>query len=146
MTVGKLATQAGITPDTVRYYERAGLLAPPERTSSGYRTYDQDALERLRFIRGAQRVGLRLREIQELIDVMDRGACPCGHASRLIDERLAEVDDEIEHLRELRLQLKSVAERVAAASPALQDGSWPCQSEFLRMEEVTAHDPGTTDA
>jgi DNA-binding transcriptional MerR regulator len=57
LTVSNLAEQAGLTADTVRYYERRGLLPPPARTPAGYRQYDDDATRRLRFIKGAQRVG-----------------------------------------------------------------------------------------
>ena len=59
LTVSGLAEQAGISADTVRYYERLGLLPPPARTPAGYRQYDESAARRLRFIKGAQRVGLR---------------------------------------------------------------------------------------
>lgn len=61
LTVSKLAARVGLTADTIRYYERAGLLLPPDRTASGYRAYQDDAVERLRFIKGAQRIGERQR-------------------------------------------------------------------------------------
>jgi DNA-binding transcriptional MerR regulator len=79
LTISKLATEVGLTADTIRYYEKAGLLPAPARTSAGYRLYGDDAADRLRFIKGAQRIGLRLREIKELLDIGDRGLCPCGH-------------------------------------------------------------------
>ena len=78
LTVSKLAARASLTADTIRYYERAGLL-PASRTESGYRAYVDEAVEILRFIKGAQRIGLRLQEIKELLDIRDRGLCPCGH-------------------------------------------------------------------
>ena len=62
LTVSKLADQVGMTPDALRYYERTGLLPKPERTASGYRLYDEETADRLRFIKGAQRLGLKLRE------------------------------------------------------------------------------------
>jgi DNA-binding transcriptional MerR regulator len=70
----------GVTTDTARYYERAGLLPPPRRTPAGYRAYDVDAVDRLRFIQGAQRLGLRLRDVVDLLAVRDTGACPCEPA------------------------------------------------------------------
>ena len=79
LTVSALADQAGLSPDTVRYYERVGLLPEPACSAAGYRLYDQAAVGRLRLIKGAQRAGLRLREIGELLQVADRGQCPCGH-------------------------------------------------------------------
>jgi hypothetical protein len=63
LTVSKLAARVGLTADTIRYYERAGLLPPPDRTESGYRAYEDGAVERLHFIKGAQCIGLRLQEI-----------------------------------------------------------------------------------
>lgn len=67
----------GVRPDTIRYYERAGLLPAPERTAAGHRSYDAGALDRLRFIQGAQRLGLRLADIRTLLTVRDTGTCPC---------------------------------------------------------------------
>jgi DNA-binding transcriptional MerR regulator len=87
LTVSKLADRVGLTADTIRYYERVGLLPPPDRTASGYRAFEDDAVERLRFIRGAQRIGLRLQEIKELLDIRDRGLCPCGHTEDLLSRR-----------------------------------------------------------
>ena len=78
LTVSALAGQVGLSADTVRYYERVGLLPEPARSAAGYRLYDQDAVGRLRLIKGAQRAGLRLREIGELLQVADQGQCPAA--------------------------------------------------------------------
>ena len=77
LTVSAMAGQVGLSPDAVRYYERLGLLAPPARSRAGHQRYDPATIDRLRLIKGAQRVGLRLREIGELLEVVDRGQCPC---------------------------------------------------------------------
>src|SRR5829696_8297275 len=111
LTVSALAGQAGLSADTVRYYERVGLLPEPARSAAGYRLYDQDALGRLRLIKGAQRAGLRLREIGELLQVADRGQCPCGHTESLLRGRLAEVQAELERLRSLEAELSRLLER-----------------------------------
>ena len=74
LTVSALADQTGLSPDTVRYYERVGLLPQPARSAAGYRLYDQTAIGRLQLIKSAQRAGLRLREIGELLQV----ALPVG--------------------------------------------------------------------
>lgn len=84
LTVSRLAREVGMTPDGLRYYERAGLVPRPARTATGYRLYDDAMADRLRFIKGAQRLGLRLREIKELLDVLDRGLCPCGHTEVML--------------------------------------------------------------
>src|SRR5438128_7089830 len=89
LRVAELATAVGVAPDTIRYYERAGLLPPPARTPAGYRAYDDAAVDRLRFIQGAQRLGLRLRDIVNLLAVRDTGVCPCEPALTLLTRRLA---------------------------------------------------------
>jgi DNA-binding transcriptional MerR regulator len=82
------------------------LLPPPAR----YRLYDQHAVARLRLIRGAQRAGLRLREIGELLQVADQGLCPCGHTETLLRERLAKVRAELDRLRDLEAELSRLLE------------------------------------
>ena len=99
LTVSKLGAEVGLTADTIRYYEKAGLLPTPDRTSTGYRVHDEGAVERLRFIKGAQRLGLRLQVIKKLLDIRDRGLCPCGHTESLLDRRMSELDAEIRSWR-----------------------------------------------
>jgi DNA-binding transcriptional MerR regulator len=125
MRVGELAEAAGVAPDTVRYYERAGLLAPPRRTPSGYRSYDPVALDRLRFIQGAQRLGLRLRDIGDLLAVRDTGVCPCEPAEQLLRRRLAELDAEMARLAALRVEMVAMVEALPAADcPPPTPGTW----------------------
>jgi DNA-binding transcriptional MerR regulator len=130
-TVSRLAEAAGVRPDTVRYYEREGLIPEAERTASGYRIYDEDAVRRLRFIRGSQRFGLRLKEIKGLLEVMDRGLCPCGHASDLVTARMAEIDQKIAELRALRQDLAQLSEDVGP--DRCTPGVWPCDQEIIQM-------------
>src|SRR5262245_4446197 len=105
MRVAELAAAAGIAPDTVRYYERSGLLAAPPRTPGGYRAFPPSAVDRLRFIQGCQRLGLRLREIGELLSVRDTGECPCEPAADLLRRRIDEIDAEVARLAALRRDL-----------------------------------------
>jgi DNA-binding transcriptional MerR regulator len=128
-TVSRLAEAAGVAPDTIRYYEREGLIPPPERTASGYRVYDEGAVRRLRFIRGSQRFGLRLKEIKGLLEVIDRGLCPCGHASDLLTGRIAEIDRQLAELRGLRRDLVRLSEDVGP--DRCTPGVWPCEEEFV---------------
>src|SRR3954453_22926339 len=88
LRVGELAEAVGATSDTIRYYERAGLLPPPRRTPAGYRAYDVLAVYRLRFIQGAQRLGLRLADIRDLLSVRASGGCPGGPAEEPLAQRL----------------------------------------------------------
>src|SRR5512132_322607 len=129
LTVAALAAQVGLSADTVRYYERVGLLPEPARSAAGYRLYDQTAVGRLRLIKGAQRAGLRLREIGELLQVADRGRCPCGHTETLLRERLVEVRAELDRLRALEADLVGLLERQPdPACPDMTAGAaaWWC--------------------
>lgn len=137
LTVAMLAKRVGLRPSTIRYYERAGLLRRPQRSASGYRQYGEEVADRLRFIKGAQRLGLRLREIAELLEVRDRGGCPCGHTQALVRRRIAELDAEIARLAEVRHDLTRLA--TGCASGAVTDDRWPCDAEFLQAgKEMTA--------
>ena len=88
MQIGDLASRTGVTAKTVRYYESIGLMKEPERTSSGYRRYDNSAVERLRFIRDAQATGLSLSEIQSVLELKDAGARSCEHTRVLLTRHL----------------------------------------------------------
>jgi DNA-binding transcriptional MerR regulator len=124
-TVGELAAAVGVPPDTVRYYERSGLLKPPRRTAAGYRSYDDGAVDRLLFIRGAQRLGLRLADIGTLLEIRDTGTCPCEPAGDLLRRRLAEVDAEISRLLALRAEMAAMADALPAADcPPPSPGTW----------------------
>jgi len=105
LRVAELAATVGVGPDTIRYYERTGLLPPPPRTSGGYRRFPPESVDRLRFIQGCQRLGLRLREIGELLSIRDTGECPCEPAETLLRHRIDELDGELARLTRLRADL-----------------------------------------
>jgi DNA-binding transcriptional MerR regulator len=133
ITVSQLAAEAGVSPHTVRYYEQVGLLPSAERTAAGYRLYGREASERLRFIKGARRLGLRIAEVRELLAVHDRGLCPCGHAEVLVRRRLTEIEDELERLGQLRRELTGLLERYPAEACSDEEAdAWPCADEFIR--------------
>lgn len=129
LTVSKLAEGAGITADSVRYYERIGLLPEPDRSPAGYRLYDEEALDRLRFIKRAQRFGLRLEEIGELLDIRERGLCPCGHTRDLLVRRVAQLDGEITAMARLREDVQQMLEEL----PEPAGTAWRCASEMLQI-------------
>ncbi|MGM1062139.1 heavy metal-responsive transcriptional regulator [Saccharothrix sp. Mg75] len=125
MRVAELAEAVGVRPDTVRYYERAGLLNPPPRTASGYRAYPRDAVERIRFVRGCQHLGLTLREIAGLLAVRDTGVCPCEPAEELLHRHIAELDAELARLTALRAELAGmVRDLPAGRCPDIRPGTW----------------------
>ena len=105
-----------------------GLLHPSERTAAGYRIYDDEAAERLRFIKDAHHMGLRLADIKELLDVRDRGRCPCGHTDVLVSKRFNEVEAEITGLEGVRNQLRGLQRRNSECMEATAD-EWWCAME-----------------
>lgn len=124
MTISELAARAKVTADTLRYYQKIGLLPAPQRSQAGYRLFEEASLERLGFIKSARRLGLRLADIGQLLEVMDNGLCPCGHTEQLLKSRLAEVDEEIARLSSLRRDMLSTLEACPADCADLS--CWPC--------------------
>ena len=118
MRIGELADQSGVTAKTIRFWESTGLLADPARTPSGYRDYDPEVVDRLRFIRHAQTAGLTLAEIRQVLAISDDGEPPCGHVTDLIHQHLADVDGRIRELTETRSILDHLAQLAADQNPA----------------------------
>jgi DNA-binding transcriptional MerR regulator len=118
MRIGELAAATGVSAKTIRYYEDIGILAPPLRTASDYRTYDESSVGRLAFIRAAQAVGLTLGEIRGIVALRDRGETPCAHVLELIAARAIEVDQRITELQQLRTDLGRLAARARQLDPA----------------------------
>ena len=116
MRIGQLAGEVGITTEAVRYYEKVGLLAPPTRTASGYRDYDNPALTRLRFIRTAQTVGFTLGEIGEILELRDHGEAPCDHVRALIAQHAADLEQRINDLQTMQTDLHRLATIAAATA------------------------------
>jgi MerR family copper efflux transcriptional regulator len=109
LTIGQMARQAGVGIDTVRFYERQGLLAEPPRRASGYRDYSAESLRRLRFIRGAKARAFSLREIRELLTLHASSAAGCAEAAALAREKLAAVEANIRGLEAVRQGLEELA-------------------------------------
>ena len=107
--IGTLAKRAGVSVDTVRYYERGGLLAPKTRLASGYRRYSELEVARLRFIRRAQALGFSLKEVKELLALSNLR--DVGRVKRAAQEKLADVEERIASLERVR---KGLAKLVAA--------------------------------
>ena len=126
MKIGELAERAGTSVKTIRYYDRVGVLRPPERSESGYRLYGEAALDRYRFVRAAQAVGLRLGEIREILGLRDRGETPCGFVVDLIGRRAAELDARIAELVALRDELHRLDRRARRLDPRRCDPRLVC--------------------
>lgn len=120
-TIGTLAARSGLTPDALRYYERVGVIAPAPRTSGGFRLYTADVLERVRFIKQAQRQGLALADIRDLLRLEIRpGASQCRQMRELLTRKLGEVDARMVELKAFRRALRSrldLCEQTLAQTP-----------------------------
>lgn len=99
---GALALLAGVSPDTLRFYERVKLLPQPARSSGGYRLYPANALLRVRLIRGALALGFRVAELAEIFRTRDSGAAPCQRVRILAAGKLHDLDNRIAELSSLR--------------------------------------------
>jgi len=125
--IGELADAAGLPSQTIRFYERRGLLPEPVRGANGYRIYDESTLTRLTFVRTAQAAGLTLAEIGSVIDLRDDGNVPCTHVGILIDSKLADVRARITDLTILETELQALIERSLRLDPADCTDAHICQ-------------------
>lgn len=98
-TIGKLAAETDVTIDTVRYYEKEGLLAPATKTGAGYRLYDEDAVRRLRFIKQAQQCGFSLTEIRELLTLKNSDAACCKDVKSVVIAKKLQLEHKIRALQ-----------------------------------------------
>lgn len=106
LSIGQLAKQAGVGIDTVRYYERDGLLAPAGRLASGYRRYGATELRRLRFIRRAKALGFSLEEIRSLLTLSEERSV--ARIKQTAEARLADIDARIDELERIRTGLRTL--------------------------------------
>jgi DNA-binding transcriptional MerR regulator len=102
MKIGQVATDAEVTVDTVRFYERRGLLPEPRRRPSGYREYPASTVERIRMARALQNLGFTLDEIIEMLHAHDAGTATCDSELWRLEGALARIDDKIAELRRTR--------------------------------------------
>jgi MerR family copper efflux transcriptional regulator len=102
MRIGEVAAEAGVGIQTLRYYERRGLLPIPKRQTSGYRRYDADVIQRVRFIRRAQDLGFTLQEITDLLTLWSDSSRSCGLVEHRASDTLARINDKIRDLERMR--------------------------------------------
>jgi len=105
---GELAELAGVSSDTLRHYERKGVLARPLRKANDYRQYPASALQRVRLVRRALAVGFTLDELATVLGERDRGGAPCMEVRALAAAQLAEVETRLREMSELRKELRTV--------------------------------------
>jgi len=105
MRIGELARRAGTEVDTVRYYEKSGLLASPPRAENGYRAYGQRHLEALAFIRHCRALDMPLADVKRLLDFVTHPDADCGDINQLIDDQLSRVRERLRSVQRLERQL-----------------------------------------
>jgi len=118
LTMGRLAKRVEVNPETIRYYEREGLLAAPERLQSGYRIFPEESVQRIRFIKRAQKLGFSLHEIKELLSMrLELTGRECARVKRLAAGKIAEIDQKIQTLSAMRSVLKQLEEQCPGSGP-----------------------------
>lgn len=113
MKIGQLARATGTKAETVRYYERIGLIRRPERTDSNYRDYASPDVERLAFIRHARMLGFDLSDVRSLLDLSDEPDRACGGVDGIASRHLASVEQKLEQLERLRCELQHMISQCA---------------------------------
>jgi MerR family mercuric resistance operon transcriptional regulator len=111
LTIGRLAAQAGVNLETVRYYERIGLMPPPDRTTGGHRSYQPEHRARLAFIRRARELGFGLGDVRALIGLAEPGRASCAEVKTIASDHLREVRAKIADLRRLATVLDDAVRR-----------------------------------
>lgn len=122
MRIGELGEATGVDIETIRYYEREGLLPPPARMPNGYRAYGDAHLERLAFVRHCRALDMPLAGIRRLLDFVNDPKADCGDIDRLIDEQLARVRARLKSMRALEKQLGTLRARCDAGHTAAECG------------------------
>jgi DNA-binding transcriptional MerR regulator len=110
LSSGELAQAAGISRDTLRYYEKKGVLARPRRSPGGYREYPAQAIERVRLIQQAMKVGFTLEELARILKSRDQGGSPCREVRGLAETKLAEIEARLQEILSMRDTLRGILE------------------------------------
>jgi MerR family mercuric resistance operon transcriptional regulator len=117
LTTAQLATKGGVNVETIRYYERHGLLPKPPRTPSGYRKFSEEAVTRLCFIKRSQELGFSLNEIKELLALRVKPGGGCLDVRRKAEAKVVDVDEKIRHLQEIRKALVELTNTCSGRGP-----------------------------
>lgn len=120
LTIGKLAEQAQVNVQTIRYYERRGLLRDPDRTASNYRVYGGDTLRRVRFIRRAQELGFTLSEIKELLELRASPRSCCEDVRERSEAKIRDIDEKVRTLQAMRKALAKLVHACSGRGPVTE--------------------------
>ncbi|MCF6285509.1 MAG: MerR family DNA-binding protein [Candidatus Hydrogenedentes bacterium] len=117
LTIGKVARLAEVGIETIRFYEREGLIPDPPRSESGYRHYGEDSVARIRFIKKAKALGFSLAEIGELLSLRAKPSGSCANVQAKAHEKIAEIDQKIETLQAMRTSLQGLVVECRGTGP-----------------------------
>ena len=117
MTIGEVAKRSEVNIQTIRFYERKGLVLPASRSDSGYRQYSDDAVRRVRFIKHAQEIGFSLREIANLLSLQVAGDSTCGDVKAQAEEKIRDVEEKIRKLQDMKAALGRLVEKCDGTGP-----------------------------
>ena len=109
MRSGQLARQTGVSTDTLRHYERLGLLPVPQRTAGNYREYSLISPQRVELIQRALTIGFSLAELKTILAVRDSGGAPCRHVRALMRSKIRDIDEQIRNLVSLRVEMNRLS-------------------------------------
>src|SRR5258708_3860702 len=118
LSIGQVARRAGVGVETVRFYEREGLLEEPPRRASGYRQYSEQVVKRLHFIKRAQKLGFSLKEITELLMLRVNAQTSCEEVKQHTEVKIAEIEQKLVELQRMRQALLQVAALCTGQGPA----------------------------
>ena len=117
LTIGRLARRARVNVETIRYYERRGLIPEPPRLASGYRQYPEETVARIRFIKRAQDLGFTLKEILELLSLRVDPQTTCADVKRRTEEKIADIEEKLDSLRRMKDALTILKDRCSGKGP-----------------------------
>lgn len=120
-TIGKVAALAGVSPDTLRYYEKEHLITPASKTDAGYRLYDDDAVRRIRFIKTAQHCGFTLSDIHELLTLKQADSACCEDVRSMAIEKKLRIVHKLKALQAMSHALDELIERCAGGEAATDE-------------------------
>jgi DNA-binding transcriptional MerR regulator len=121
LTIGKVAKMAEVTADTVRYYEKEGLISPTQKSESGYRLYNYDAVRRLNFIKHAQQCGLSLAEIRELLELKNRSGSCCNDVRTVALHKKLQLEGKIKALQVMSSALSNLLDSCTDEEKTLEE-------------------------
>lgn len=127
MKVKDIAQAAGVSPDTVRFYTRKGLLSPERNPDNHYQQYDATDLRRLRFVRKARQLGFSLPDIHSILSQADKGNSPCPRVRELFERRLVQVEREIRERQQLKRRMQSALQAWQKMPDGMPDGHTICR-------------------